>query len=212
MSPKKNLYGMINDQVRASARTAPEPVFEIARMIRLLRQTRGLSGAELCRRAGDLDPRTLTALEKGRIRNPSIRTLQSLARGLSLPLHALFQEESVVPRAAVIPGSQKGAFSLEFPGKGIKVISFTPLMPDFFCGKLILGARVKITESFLSHPAPIFISLLIGRLEVTLDDKSYALKEGENLLIQGSMKHVFCNPSQKDASFLMVTAPSFLKR
>jgi len=208
----KNLYDRIAEQAKTMAGAhTPPPGFDVAQAVHSLRKARELSGAELCRRAGDLDPRTLTALEKGRIRNPSIKTFESLARGLGVPLAVLFREKQGADPSGVISGSQKGAFTMEF-GRGIKLISFTPLIPDFFCGKLILGSKTKITESFLKHAAPIYVSMLIGRLEVKVEEKIWMLREGENILLNGVMKHSFYNPAQREASFLLLTAPSFLKR
>ena len=68
---------------------------DLSPVIRKLRLAKNLSGVEFCRKAGDLDPRTLTALEKGRIRNPSIRTLQSVVRGLGITISELFKEAEI---------------------------------------------------------------------------------------------------------------------
>ena len=176
-----------------------------------MRKKRGLSGVELCRRAGDLDPRTLTALEKGRIRNPSIKTLQSLARGMGMTISALFREEELEQPRYFAQGSQKGAFHLDFGTKGVKIVSFTPLIRDFFCGKLILSPKARITQAFLSIATPLYVSMLIGRMEVTVEEKRSLLKEGDNLFFHGVFRHSFYNPSHKEAAFLLVAAPSFLK-
>jgi transcriptional regulator with XRE-family HTH domain len=180
------------------------------RTVRILRELKKLSGAEVCRKAGDLDPRTLTALEKGRIKNPSIQTLESVARGLSLSVSELFKEAELRLDQFFYHGSQKGAYQMDFPSAGIKVVSFTPLMKDFFCGKFLIGARKKFDESFLKHSRPIFVSVLVGRVEVNVGGKAMALKEGENLFFNGIFKHAFYNPLERESVLLMVTAPSFL--
>ncbi|HTL47001.1 MAG TPA: XRE family transcriptional regulator [Verrucomicrobiae bacterium] len=182
-----------------------------SRALTAMRKNRGLSGVELCRRAGDLDPRTLTALEKGRIKNPSIKTLESLARGMGMTISALFREQELEQPAQFFLGSQKGAFHLDFGGKGAKIVSFTPLIHDFFCGKLILSPKARLHGTLLNITTPLFISMLIGRMEVSVEEKKSLLKEGDNLFFHGVFKHSFYNPSHKEAAFLLATAPSFLK-
>ena len=208
---KKSIYDLIaaktEKQYRAEYETAS---IRLHRTIRRLRQAKGFSGVRLCREAGDLDPKTLTALEKGRIKNPSIRTLQSVSRGLSLSVSDLFREAELESEAGYYLGSQKGEFLVDFPKRGIKIVSFTPFIKDFFCGKLLLGPRRHLTDTLLKHPKPIFIAVLIGRFEVEVETRKATLKEGENLFFNGRLKHAFYNPLHRESVLLMMTAPSFL--
>ena len=178
--------------------------------IRHLRTVKQLTGVELCRRAGDLDPRTLTALEKGRIKNPSIKTLQSLSRGLNLPISDLFRDLELGSSRYFLRGSPKGEYHIDFPKLGVRLISFVPFIRDFFCGKMILAPRKTLGEGFLKQPIPIFISVLIGRFEITVEESKHPLKVGDNLFFNGHLRHSFCNPSQRESVLWLVTAPSFL--
>ena len=178
--------------------------------LRRLRKEKNLSGVELCRRAGDLDPKTLTAVEKGRIHNPSIKTLQSLAKGLGVSVSDLFRQTEIGMEDYFCLGSQKGGFDLNFPKLGVKMVSFTPFMKEFFCGKLIISARRRLDDQVLHHPLPIFISCLIGRFEIVVEDKRALLKEGDNLFFNGTFRHSFQNLLRRDSVLLMVTAPSFI--
>lgn len=179
-------------------------------VIRKLRQEKGLSGVDFCRKAGDLDPRTLTALEKGRIKNPSIKTLQSVVRGLGITISELFREAEIEQEEYFYVGSQKGAYQIDFPWQGIKVISFTPFMKDFFCGKMIFGPHKRLEQRLLQHRFPLFISILVGRFEITVERKRLLLREGGNLFFNGVLSHSFYNPLERESVFLMITAPSFL--
>ncbi len=206
----ESFYPLLAEKVREKkSQMADEEPLDLGRTIRRLRQEKGLTGVRLCHLAGDLDPKTLTAVEKGRIRNPSIRTLLSISKGLGVTLADLFrQAESEVPSSFYL-GSQKGAFQMEFPGWGIKVVSFTPFAEDFFCGKLIFDAQKKLDQTLLKHPLPFFISTLVGRFQVTVEGKMADLKEGDNLFFNGALKHSFYNPLRRESVLLMVTAPSF---
>ncbi|MDP3921464.1 MAG: helix-turn-helix domain-containing protein [Candidatus Omnitrophota bacterium] len=208
---KQSIYELIAAQTEEQHHAESEKAsIELHRTVRRLRQAKGFSGVRLCREAGDLDPKTLTALEKGRIKNPSIRTLQSVSRGLSLSVSDLFREAELESESSYYLGSQKGEFQVDFPKRGIKIVSFTPFIRDFFCGKLLLGPRRRLADTLLKHPNPVFVSVLIGRFEVDVETRKATLKEGENLFFNGRLKHVFYNPLHRESVLLMVTAPSFV--
>ena len=208
---KTSLYGLLRQKLAEKTdRDRGAGRIELGATIRALRQEKKTSGAELCRTAGDLDARTLAAVEAGRIRNPSIKTLQSVARGLGVSVSELFRRGEVRQEYYFSAGSPKGVFQMDFTGWGVRAVSFTPLIKDFFSGKFIVGARRKIDQTFLSHPRPIYLSVLVGRFEVMIEDRQLSLKEGENLFFNGILKHSFYNPLQRDSVFLLTTAPSFL--
>ena len=182
----------------------------INQTIRRLRKEKGLTGVALCKGSGDLDPRTPTAVEKGRIINPSIKTLHSVARGLGVSVSELFRHAEMGIDRNLYLGSQKGAFQIDFPWRGIKAVSLTPFIKDFFCGKLILGARKKIDQTFLKRPLSLFISVVFGRFEITVESRQIKLREGENLFFNGILRHSFYNPLERESVMLFITAPSFL--
>src|SRR3989338_6200732 len=140
-------------------------------MIRKLRMERGMTGVEVCKKAGDLNPKTLAAIENGHIKNPSIKTFQSLARGLGVTVSELFLQTELAMERHFYVGSQKGAFQMEFPSLGVKAISFTPLNRDFFCGKIIVGPRRRIDQTFWKSPIQIYLSILVGRLEIAVESR-----------------------------------------
>ena len=71
-----------------------------------------MSAIGVCRRARDLDPRTLNALEKGRIKNPSVKTLQSVSRGLEVSVSDLFRQAEMHIDRNFYFGSQKGVYQV----------------------------------------------------------------------------------------------------
>lgn len=178
--------------------------------VRKLRQAQGMTGIALCRKARDLDSRTLTALEKGRIVNPSIKTLRSVARGLGITVGELFLQSEMETEENFCLGSQKGNFCIDFPQKGVRIISYTPRIRDFFCGKLILAPRIRVDDQMLRHKAPLFVSVLIGRFEIVVAGRRCLLKEGENLFFNGALRHSFYNSLHRESALWIITAPSFL--
>ena len=184
---------------------------DVGRIVRRLREEKGLSGAELCRRGKGIHPKTLVALEKGRIRNPSIVTLEALAKGFGITVSDLFRKGELGDEKYFYLGTQKGAFRMDLPVKGVQLISFTPLAEEFFCGKLILESGRSFEETLFAQEGAFFIMVLVGQVEGDVEGRKVLLKEGSNLFFSGGMKFRFSNPFQRNATLSLVTAPSCLK-
>ena len=208
----KSLYALLGQGIHRRVRkNLAEETIRLHETVRNLREAKGLSGVSLCRIAGDLDPKTLTAVEKGRIKNPSVKTLQSIARGLGVTVSNLFRDAEMNLDRHFYEGSQKGVYKIDFPRLGLQVISFTPLLRDFFCGKFILAPQKRLDETLLKHPLPIWVSTLVGRFEMKVEQKKIELKEGESIFFNGILRHSFYNPLQRESVLMLVTAPSFFK-
>jgi len=191
-------------------RPAPEETWALGPVLRSLREERKLSGVALCRQAGGLDPRLLNAMEKGRIKNPSIQTLSRIARVLNVTLADFFTIAEARRADSFAVGSQRGHFSMEFPSFGARMVSFTPFTKDFFCGKIFLGAKKKFDQKMLKHPRPQFVSVMLGQFMIEAGDKKIQLREGQNLFFNGALNHTISNPLHRESVLMLMTAPSFL--
>jgi len=129
---------------------------------------------------------------------------------LNVSVGDLFRQAELRLERNFFVGSQKGSFQIEFPKKGVKIVSYTPFIKDFFCGKFIIGAKREVDDSLLSHPKPFFISTLVGRFEVQVEGHQVNLKEGDNIFFNGLMRHSISNPLHRESVLLVVTAPSFI--
>ena len=191
-------------------KTSARPL-EIGLVVRRLRTEKGLSGVELCRRGKGIDPKTLVALEKGRIRNPSIATLEALAKGFGMTVSDLFRKAEFDQRDYFSLGSQKGLYKIELSSQGIQLISFTPLMEEFFCGKMILEGQKQFDEKLFGGAGAFFMMILIGQFEGEIEGRQVALKEGDNLYFYGGMRCRLANALQRNSTLLLVEVPSCLK-
>lgn len=197
---------------RLERKTSAHPL-EIGPVVRRLREERGMSGVELCRRGKGIDPKTLVALEKGRIRNPSIATLEALARGFGMTVSDLFRRAEFDQRDYFSLGSPKGLYKIDLPSQGIQLTSFTPLMEELFCGKMILEGQRKFDEKLFGgeRPGAFFIMTLIGQFEGEVEGRKVILKEGDNLYFYGGMKFYLANALQRNSALLLIAVPSCLK-
>ncbi len=186
-------------------------VLDVGQVVRRLREEKGLSGVELCRRGKGIGPKTLTALERGRIRNPSIATLEALARGLGMTVSDIFRQAEFDRRDYFSLGSQKGLYKIDLPAQGVQLVSFTPLLEELFCGKMILEGQKRFDEKLFANEGAFFIMILIGQIEGEVEGRKVILKEGDNLYFYGGMKFYLLNALQRHSTMLLVSAPSLLK-
>ena len=191
-----------------------QPGEEVKRMgigsvIRNLRKEQGKKAvdlAKLCR----IDPRTFAAIENGRIKNPSIQSLERIAAALNVSPAVFFHLAESKQKENVCQGDQKGEFSFEFSKEGFRIVSLTPMIPDFFIGKVIANPNVVIEPGVLPQKGYIFIQVIFGKLIVVVNEKEFFLKEGEHFLLNGKLPHTLKNPLFNESAFLLLTVPSFL--
>lgn len=179
--------------------------------IRHRREFLGWKAIELARRSG-INPRTLDAIEKGRIESPSLRNLESIAQTLGISLAALFSTTESETDRIFLGGNQKGQQTLEFQKHGFRVVSYTPIGSNFFVGKVIVKAETCIEHQALPTSGMVFVQAIMGKLSVRFDGKDYLVKEGNYVFFDGCFSHSYHNPQFKESTFLLVTVPSFLTR
>lgn len=181
----------------------------IGQVIRRFREAEGKRAIDVARMSG-INPRTLAAIETGRIQNPSLDNLRTLAKCFGVTLADFFSHVEVSRSEEFYHGDQKGEYSLEFSKEGFRVISYVPVNPDFFIGKMVLGGKVKVGENRLPLAGSVFVHVIFGKLELQLRNQKFFVKEGSHFMFNGSASHILHNPLLKDCSLMLVTIPSFL--
>lgn len=181
-----------------------EPVGKIIREIRLSKR---MTARALSERIG-IDPRLLNAIEMGRIRSPSLERLSDIAGALGISLPELLAQYEGKKPGNYVESSSSGEFVMDFSRKGFKLISYTPPIPEMFCGKIILDGKKKIDSTKFSMRVLIFIQVIIGKLLVNYQGEDHLLKEGRTLLLNGRFEFGLQNPTMKGTSFLFFTSPA----
>ncbi len=177
--------------------------------IRSRREVLGWKGVELAKRSG-INSRTLDAIEKGRIKSPSLKNLEALANSLGISVASLFIAEETKPLGLFVSGDQKGQHTLEFPKHGFRVVCYAPIQPHLFAGKVIVKAQTRIEHRTLPTSGSIFVQPILGKLSVHFDGKDHVIREGNYAFFDGAFPHSFFNPQIKESTFLLITTPSFL--
>lgn len=178
-------------------------------IIRMLREKQGIRSVDLAR-LSNVNPVTLAAIESGRIKNPSLDSIQSVAKALQMSTAEFFALVESQELEGVYHGSQKGAAVLDFKQQNFRLVSNTPLTHQFFIGKVMLDGGGQIDSEVLALKTSIFIQLIIGKLVVRAGLKEYFLKEGDHFLVSQYVSRSITNPSLREATFSLTTFPSFL--
>lgn len=176
-----------------------------------LRKKEGLTLMALGEKCG-IPFRTIEAIEKGRIQNPSFAKLSAITRSLNLTLWEFFrmlESKTVFPRYS---GDAQGKVVLELPKKGIKIISYTPLLESLFCGKIFLEAHHALENISEKCSCSIFMQVIFGKLEAQIGPEHFYLKEGNTLFFVSQDAHRITNSSSKTASLIWISTPNFLSK
>lgn len=190
----------------------PQTFFHPGEVIRERRQLLGWKAVDLAKRAG-VNPRTVNAVEKGRIRTPSLKNLESMSRVLGISLASLFSNNREENGSIFFSAGQKGHHTLDFKKEGFRVICYTPLVPlvsDVFIGKVIVSGETEIKHEALPTRGMIFVQAIIGKLGLRFDGAEHLIREGNYVFFDGRFRHSFFNPQFREETFLLMTTPSFL--
>lgn len=173
----------------------------VARTVRALRRSRGLSADQLAARSG-VSKGSLVALENA-AGNPNLATLVRLADALGVPVTQLIGEPPGPP-VRVYDAAQ--ATPLWYGPHGgtarILVTTPTPAPVELWRWELRPG------ESYQSHPHPTGLvetaTVISGTAVVTVDGTDYPLRPGLTAVYGGDAEHSF-RGGEPDGGCLLMT-------
>jgi transcriptional regulator with XRE-family HTH domain len=148
--------------------------------IRARREAQGLTLRALGAQVG-LSASFLAQVERS-LTNPSIESLQQIARVLNVPIFYFFTEERARERV-VRAGSRR---QLRFPDSNITYELLHPTLDHKSLGLLIrIGPGNRIDPIHLSEPTEEWLFLLEGRAEIFVAGERYELAVGDSICYEG---------------------------
>lgn len=176
-----------------------KPLMNLGERLKMLRAERGLSQRALAQQAG-LSTNSISLLERNEI-SPSVATLQSLARALGVRISYFFEDET--PQSIL---HVKAADRSRMDSQGVSIEN--------------LGARIngQELEPFLIRLSPLsssgdrqvvhtgheMVFGLSGKFEYVIDGVAYLVEAEDFLLFDAGLPHIWRNPFEQPASFLLV--------
>lgn len=174
--------------------------FSLGEKLRQLRSERNISQRDLARLAG-LSPNSISLIERDET-SPSVATLQSLATALNIRMSYFFEEESPATvlhiKSNARPKIESEGVTIEGMGKTLPLQELEPfsitLAPKAGSG----GERQVI------HSGHEFVYCLQGKIEYVIDGKIYLLEVGDILIFEATLPHLWRNPFDAEAKFILV--------
>jgi transcriptional regulator with XRE-family HTH domain len=167
--------------------------------LRRLRAERHISQRELAAQAG-ISINSVSLIERNEI-SPSVSTLQSLAGALNIKVSFFFDDEYpgeiLLVKAQDRPVITGNGLVIEGVGQRLKGQELEPFL-------VILESHARSGERPVVHPGHEFICCQEGRVEYLIDGKPYIVEKGDFLIFEANLPHVWRNPFEERAKFVLV--------
>ncbi len=174
--------------------------FSLGDKLRQLRSERNISQRDLARMA-NLSPNSISLIERDET-SPSVATLQSLAGALNIRMSYFFEEETPTSvlhlKAGSRPKIENQGVVIEGMGKTLPAQELEPftvtLEPKAGSG----GERQVV------HSGHEFVYCLQGKIEYVIDGTVYVVEQGDTLIFEATLPHLWRNPFEKEAMFILI--------
>lgn len=168
---------------------------KLGQKIRITRESKGISLRKLAKEIG-VSPSFISQVEQSKAR-PSIISLGKIAEVLGVNSSYLMGEESEAYSPIETVSEMKNRFALT----DLHNVVIKRLVPENINNSLeptLLSLAPGASSEAMSYPqGEDFLLVLSGEIEITLDDKPYVLREGDNIYFSSTLKHSFRNHAQE---------------
>jgi len=177
-----------------------EGSFSLSDKLRQLRNERNISQRDLAKLAG-LSPNSISLIERDET-SPSVATLQSLANALKVRMSYFFEEET--------PGSVlhiKSGTRPQIKSDGVIIEGMGRTLPQQELEPFSITLEPKAGsggERQVVHTGHEFVYCLQGKIEYVIDGKVYLLETGDILIFEAILPHLWRNPFDIEAKFILV--------
>ncbi len=167
--------------------------------LRQLRAERNISQRALAKLAG-VSPNSISLIERDEI-SPSVATLQNLATALNVHMSYFFEVESEKKVLHIKSGERS---FLEHQGVRIESIGSRLHGQEVEPFVIELAPHTSIGERQVIHSGHEIVYCTKGEIEYYIDGTSYVMEEGDFLLFEADLPHLWRNPHDAPAEFLLI--------
>ncbi len=171
----------------------------VGERLRTLRAERNLSQRALAQLAG-ISPNSISLIERDET-SPSVATLQNLATALQVRVSYFFQDESEQSILHVKSGQR---FAVD--SQGVRIESIGSRIPSQEIEPFLvqLAPHTSSGERQVIHAGHEVVYCVTGRLEYYIDGTVYLVERGDFLVFEASLPHLWRNPFDETAEFLLI--------
>jgi transcriptional regulator with XRE-family HTH domain len=174
--------------------------FSLGERVRRLRNERNISQRDLAHMSG-LSPNSISLIERDET-SPSVATLQSLATALNVRMSYFFEEESP---SSILHIKSNARPKIESEGVMIEGMGKTMLKQELEPFSITLAPHAGSGgERQVVHSGHEFVYCLEGKIEYVIDGAVYLVETGDILIFEATLPHLWRNPFDVEAKFLLV--------
>lgn len=185
-----------------------EEVFSLGDKLRKLRSERNISQRDLAQMAG-LSPNSISLIERDET-SPSVATLQSLATALNIRMSYFFEDEA--PSSVLhIKSGQRPTITSD----GVTIEGMGKTMPSQELEPFLITLDPHAGsggERQVVHSGHEFVFCLQEKIEYVIDGKTYLVEAGDILIFEATLPHLWRNPFEVQAKFVLVLQSSNASR
>lgn len=174
--------------------------FSLGEKLRQLRSERNISQRDLARRA-NLSPNSISLIERDET-SPSVATLQSLATALNIRMSYFFEEE--IPTSVLL---LKAGSRPKIDNNGVVIEGMGKTLPSQELEPFTVTLAPKAGsggERQVVHSGHEFVYCLQGKIEYVIDGQIYQMVQGDILIFEANLPHLWRNPFDEEAKFILV--------
>lgn len=178
----------------------------IGRRLRILRKEAGLTLRDLGKLA-NCSVSLLSKFENDHA-SPSIRTLHKIAAALNSNIGALFDASPSVDTQIARQGERP---VLLLSTATETAVSLERLLPQD--AKRVLQGNIHIvppgrgSDGAIRHEGEEFGYILAGQLMLTVEDKTYDLRQGDSFTFPSTLEHSYFNPGTETTRIIWINTP-----
>ncbi len=169
--------------------------------LRSLRTERGLSQRALAKQAG-ISPNSISLIERNEI-SPNITTLQALAVALDVHISYFFEEQ---PAQKILHIKATNRPVLNSRGVSIESLEGRLHKQNLEPFVIHLAPRSNNGGEQVIHTGQEMVYCLQGKVEYHIGEKNYLVNAGDFLLFEASQPHLWHNPYDEPAKFIVITS------
>lgn len=176
---------------------APKP--SLGAKLRFIRDERGLSQRDLAHKAG-ISINSVSLIERDE-NSPSVATLQALAIALAVKMSYFFDDDEPQNVLHVKSGKRPTITNKGVQIEGIGGELTRQEMEPFL---VTLEPHSGSGDRQVVHTGHEFVYCLQGQVEYIIDGDIHQLEEGDFLLFEAHLPHIWRNTSDQEARFVLV--------
>ena len=174
--------------------------FSLGEKLRELRSERNISQRDLARLA-NLSPNSISLIERDET-SPSVATLQSLAGALNVRMSYFFEQETPTSILYLKAGSRP-----KIENEGVVIEGMGKTLPSQELEPFTITLEPKAGnggERQVVHSGHEFVYCLQGKIEYVIDGTVYTVEQGDTLIFEATLPHLWRNPFDEEAKFMLV--------